>query len=85
MILPLSEEELEAHKQERLEEIKRIENRLNEIKYGVMRMGFNQFNGSAKKNQTDPMEYFNPTISENHFDGLGYTQKPVNYSNPKLR
>ena len=85
MIYPLSEEKKRRHQQEKLKEIERIENRLNEIKYNVMRMGFNRFNGSAKEDTTDPMQYFNPTISENHFEGLGYTHKPVNYSNPKLQ
>lgn len=86
MILPLSEEEKRGHQQQQEEEIKRIENRLNEIKYSVMRMGFNRFNGSAKEDATDPMQHFNPTIRENHFKGLDYTHyKPVNYSHPELQ
>lgn len=84
MIYTLSEGERRRHQQEQLKEIERIENRLNEIKYGVMR-GFNMFNGSAIEDTTDPMQYFEPTISKNHFEGLGYTHKPVIYSNPKLR
>lgn len=83
MIQHHSKEELERI---RLKQLQRIRDQLNKIELEVLGKSFTMFNGSAKEDATDPMQSFNPTISENHFKGLDYTHyKPVNYSHPELR
>ena len=61
MIQHHSKEELERI---RLKQLQRIRDQLNKIELEVLGKSFTMFNGSAKEDATDPMQSFNPTISE---------------------